>query len=185
MLRTIIAGRAGLALACAILVMPACGGGSDTPNTPTPVTTPPPPPPAPTVVRQGAGPIPAETVGFVDFTTTLPGRLDVTVDWTFATNDVDIFIVRGSCTDDQLRNDTCPFLAMATSETAKPERLSVPNAAAGLYTLYVANFGSSDESVAFQAVLTPNASNLSAAQSASTAARVELKGPVLGIRELR
>ena len=80
---------------------------------------------------------------------------------------------------------TCNFLAFSVSATAKPERLSVPNAPAGTYTLYAANFGPGDESVSFQAVLTPNASNLSAAQSLGGGERAALKRAPRGLRELR
>jgi hypothetical protein len=182
-MRAKISGGAGLALACAVLLLPACGG--DGPTRPTTTTTLPPPPPAPIVVTQGAGPIAVDDVGFIEFTTGAVGRLDITVDWTFVTNDVDVFLVRGTCTDDQILNGTCSFLTFSVSATAKPERLSVPNAPAGRYTLYAANFGPGDESASFQVVLTPNASNLAAGQSLRSGERVGMKHPLRGLRELR
>jgi hypothetical protein len=183
MTRTKIGGRAALAVVCAVLLFPACG--KDSPTNVPPPTLPPAPPPAPRVVAEGAGSIPVDEVGFVQFTTDATGRLEVTVDWTFAANDIDIFLVRGSCTEDQIIAGSCPFLAFSTSVTAKPERLSVPGATAGQYTLYAANFGPGDESASFQAVLTPAAADVAAGLQAGAPGRATLKARVSGMRELR
>ena len=80
-----------------------------------------------------------------------------TADWTFATNDVDVAIARGDCTFDQFEAAQCEILAMTISTTTKPERASVPSAAVGTYTLFVANFGPTAESISYQIVLTPSA----------------------------
>jgi hypothetical protein len=72
----------------------------------------------------------------------------VTVDWTFASNNVDIFVAAGSepCTLETFNNRPC-LCGIEESLTLKPEKLTIPSLAAGAYTLYVANFGSKNESV--------------------------------------
>src|SRR5262245_44695589 len=154
MMRTF--GRAiSVALAGGAAFLSACGGGGNPPQTPT--TLPPSPPPAPRVLAQGGGPIPAMEGGGVAFNVDVVGRLAITVDWTFATNDIDLILFRGTCPEDQLQAAVCNVLSIADSETAKPEHLTLPNAAVGLYTLVAINLGPEDESAAFQVVLTPGA----------------------------
>lgn len=152
------------------LFVAACGGG-ETPTSPSspaatsaapapapPSSAPPPPPPAPVtrVIAERSGLIPVRRLATVPFTADTAGSIGVTVDWTFGTNDVDFYLTRGTdpCTADQLNTSRCPFLDVANSPTAKPERLSVPNLAAGPYTVYVGNLGPTDESFAIQITLT-------------------------------
>jgi len=178
--RTALLSRASLlcVVAGALLLVAACGGDSPTPTAPTPtpaptpapIPVPPPPSPPPTpvtsVIGEGNSSLPSSTLLYVPFNTTATGTIGVTVDWTFSTNDVDIFLVRGTnpCTIEQFNSNQCPFLAFSASVSAKPERLSVPNLAAGPYTVYIANFGATQESVSFQFTLTsvPGASVASA-----------------------
>jgi hypothetical protein len=151
-----IALAAGLSL---VLGLWGCGGSSGGPS---PIPTPVPTPTPPVVVSQGGGPIEA---GFIvmaqPIVTTAAGRLDVTVDWTFASNDIDVLIARGACSFDQFDNGQCNIAAFSISTTAKPERISVSGAAAGLYTLFVENFGPGDDSASYQVVLSPGASSAS------------------------
>ena len=157
-------------LVVATLALGLSGCGSDKVPT-TPTSTPTPPPAAVTrVVSQGNDSLESGFLGWVVFTTTTAGTLGVEVNWTFTTNDVDIFLARGNdpCTDETFGNGTCPFIATEESSSMKPEKLSVPNLAAGTYTLYIANFGDTDESVAWQATLTStSASSVSSATTAS------------------
>ncbi len=90
------------------------------------------------------------------FTTTATGTIGVTIDWTFATNDIDIYLTRGTnlCSIDQFNNDECQFLGRTTGVSTKPETLSVSNLTAGPYTLYIVNWGSTDDSVGYQITLT-------------------------------
>ncbi len=90
------------------------------------------------------------------FTTTATGTLDVTVDWTFASNDVDIYLTQGeqACTIAQFNARQYEFLASSESFTAKPEKVSAPGAAAGPYRLYIGNRGPTQEAVSYQVVLT-------------------------------
>lgn len=154
----------------------ACGGGSS-PTTPTPTPTPVPTPPPPQVVAQGSDTLEAEFTGRLAFTTTRAGMLEATVDWTYATNDVDVALVQGDCSFEQAVAQQCTVLAFSVSTTAKPEKITASNAAAGTYTLFIENTGPGDESVAFQVVLTPT----TAAAPPSASARAE-SGTALGLK---
>jgi hypothetical protein len=125
------------------------------------------------VVSQGSGSLPVRTLAIIPLITTLPGTLDVTVDWTFASNNVDVYLARGSCSFEQFVATQCQVLSTSESATAKPEKLRVPGTTAGTYTLLVGNRGPADESVAYQVVLTP-----SAASAGSVAARTRMAEPV-------
>ena len=94
----------------------------------------------------------------------------MTTDWTFAVNDIDIFLAAGTnpCSVDQFNNQECQFLGSAKSETTKPETQRVPNLAAGPYTLYMVNWGDTDDSVGYQVTLTsPSGASASPAPSTS------------------
>ncbi len=165
---------ARLTIALAALVLPSCGTKETCSSNPAGATCTPPPTTAPAavtrIVSQGNDSLESGFLGWVVFTTTTAGTLGVEVNWTFTTNDVDIFLARGNdpCTDETFGNGTCPFIATEESSSMKPEKLSVPNLAAGTYTLYIANFGDTDESVAWQATLTStSASSVSSATTAS------------------
>jgi uncharacterized protein YfaP (DUF2135 family) len=170
-----------LVLAAAVLLAPACG--SDGPTTP-PATVP--PAPTTTVVAQGSGAVPFAELRSVQFTTAASGRLEVVVDWTFASNDVDMVLVKGTCTDAEIFDGRCDAKALATAEsaTAKPERLSAAGTTAGTYTLYVANFGPGDESISYQVLLAAGAASASArVESARSVART--KPPVRRVSRLQ
>jgi len=107
-----------------------------------------------TAVRQTGG---ADFVT-VNITTTVAGMLEATVEWTLASNDLDVYFLRGTCNPSQALAGTCgtPF-AQSESVTAKPERLSATGLAAGNYTLVISsNLGNSAESGTFQVFLTPS-----------------------------
>jgi len=152
--RTRIPRLAGVALAASLA---ACGGGTTDP-TPIPTPTPAPTPKPPYVVSQlTAVTLEAEYVGWLPFTTTERGALDVTVDWTYAANDLDVYLGQGSCDGDSFDTPQCPLVAYSESSTAKPEKVHFDNAVAGTYTIFVGNAGPGDEAVSFQVVLTPSA----------------------------
>jgi hypothetical protein len=145
------------------LVLPGCGGGSGptTPSTPTPA-----PVPVRTTVVQGVGTLAAPEAngnthfGTVPFTTSSAGTVEATVDWTFPTNTVWMFIAMGSCSGQQFANVACPdgpgcpcqFATGSEASAPKPRVLTVSNAAAGPYTLIVWNLGPREESVSYQVV---------------------------------
>jgi hypothetical protein len=80
---------------------------------------------------------------------------------------------------------TCAFVATEESPTLKPERLTVPNLAAGTYTLYVANFGDTDESVAWQVTLTSTSASSASSATTANVRRGAAKGRLNRIHELR
>jgi hypothetical protein len=163
-----------------------CGGSGGGPTTagsppPTPV-----PQPVTSLISQGSSPLGPSTVAPVPFTTTSLGTLDITVDWTFASNDVDIFLARGTnpCSLETFNDRSCGFIATEESTTMKPSRLRAANIAPGAYSLYVANFGDGDESVAWQVVLT-TVSGSSLPSAASSQDRATAKRPAIRIAEPR
>jgi hypothetical protein len=166
--------RRGLTIAGGLLLVAglfACGGsGNDCGKNPTgpgcipPVTVPPTTLPPPAVVSQGATTLAVDFALRVPFTTTQAGRLDVTADWTFVTNDVDVYLMRGNCTFDQFNAAACDVATFSVSETAKPEKVRLTGAAAGSYTLFIGNVGPTDEAVSYQVVLAPGASSASASR---------------------
>ena len=125
-------------------------------STPAPTPTPTPTPGGTDVIGEGGGSIGVRRLRPFPFTTTATGTIGVTVDWTFATNDVDIYLARGTnpCTVERFNADTCSFLGFSTSMSVKPETLSVPSLAAGPYTTYVGNRGPTPESIRYQVTLT-------------------------------
>ncbi len=140
-------------LAAGLLLFPGCGGSSS-PTAPPATTLA--PAPVTTVLDQGS----QSDVGvnilytFAPFTTTATGTLDVTVDWTFAQNNIQVYLAQGQCTLDQVNQKTCVFAGFSESATAKPEKLHLTNLAAGTYSLMVGNRGPSVESFSFQIVFT-------------------------------
>jgi hypothetical protein len=174
-------------LVVAAIALGLSGCGSDkNPTNPTPTPTPT-PAPVTRVVSQGSDTLESETLGAVVFTTTASGTVGVEVNWTFATNDVDIYLARGNdpCTEETFNNRSCGFIATEESPSLKPERLTVPNLAAGTYTLYVANFGDTDESVAWQVTLTSTSASSVSSATTATVRRGAAKGTLNRILELR
>jgi hypothetical protein len=153
-----MAKRVSRVVAClALAALSGCGGGSNpTGPTPTPVPTPR-PTPVTTTVRQGTftGLEPNMFLG-VPLTVNFSGEVQAIVDWTFETNDLDIAISPGTFTCFNAAGlfdpSLCQFVAISAG-VAKPERISA-QLAAGQYTLYVENAGSSSESLSFQVLLT-------------------------------
>lgn len=163
-----------LAVGLAIVVTLGSCDGDDGPNCTAnpsapgcqPSPSPSPTPGQPVVLDRGEGQLPALVALFRTVATTQVGAIEVVVDWTFGTNDVDILLARGGCTLDQLVAMQCTVIGTAESATAKPERLRAANQPAGSYTVVVVNFGPDDESIAYQVVFTPGASAAGAADGA-------------------
>jgi hypothetical protein len=174
-------------LVVATIALGLSGCGSDTVGPPPPPTPPPPPAQVTRVVSQGSGSLPAHFIGPVVFTTTTAGTVGIEVNWTFATNDVDIFVTRGSdpCTLQTFNDRSCGFIATEESVSMKPEKLTVAGLAAGTYTLYIANFGDTDESVAYQVTLTSASAGSGPSATTATVRRGAAKGTLNGILEPR
>jgi len=166
-----VASRGGVVVLAAVLS--ACGDvpNSPTPN-PTPTPTPAPTPIPPQVVAERTGfSLEAGWIGWLAFPTSQAGTLEATVDWTYASNNLDVYLVKGECNYDQLYAGLCETLASSDSETAKPDKVRLENAAAGTYTIFVDNLGPGDESLSFQVVLTPGAAASATSRSPSIRVR--------------
>jgi hypothetical protein len=176
--------RALVAAVLAFVVVSGCGGNGTPggPSSPPPTPT---PPPTTNVIMEGSSTLGASTVAPVVFTTVSAGTLELIVDWTFAANDVDIFLARGDspCTLETFNDRSCGFVATEESFTMKPERLRTTSLAAGTYSLYVANFGDIDESVSWQVLLTTAFG--SAASAPVTAGAAGHKAPLVLMGEPR
>ena len=159
--------RAALMAAVALaLVLPGCGSDSSSPNTPS--TTQPPAPVRALVVQGNFNLVSlteASNQGFLadyirhEFTTSGTGTLEVNADWTFANSQMGIAVGRGSCSFAQIdaalagNSAACPEAGGALA-TAKPARLTIPNLAAGTYTLVIVNVNDRTESGNYQVYLT-------------------------------
>jgi hypothetical protein len=128
-----------------------CGGSSPT-NDPAPV--PAPTPCAQKVLDSGSDSLPSKYVLYYDFSVPEAGRLDVTLDWTYASNNVGVYVVTaGTCsTLEEFNARNCNFV-LRSETTAKPRKVSVANVGAGNYRWLFANFGSTDDSISYQVVL--------------------------------
>ena len=67
------------------------------------------------------------------------GTVEATVEWTFATNDVDIYVTATACTAGQVAFDLCAYKAKADSATAKPERVSFSVSPGDSYRFWIVN----------------------------------------------
>ena len=146
--------RAWLAIGtlASIATLGACGGGS--PTTPAAPATPTPAPITRTVVLQGSQAIPADWHYEWWFTTTRAGTVDITVDWTYADSTVWVRLGQGKCDEQVLQAGQCQWLIQSQVSTPKPRVLTLPNAAAGQYTLYIYSGVKQPESVSYLVGLT-------------------------------
>ena len=138
-------------LAC-IATLGGCGSGS--PTTPATPATPTPVPITRTVVLEGSQAIPADWHYEWWFTTTRAGTLDITVDWTYADSTVWVRLGQGKCDEQVLQAGQCQWLIQSQVSTPKPRVLTLPNAAAGQYTLYIYNGVKQPETVSYLVGLT-------------------------------
>jgi hypothetical protein len=147
----------------------ACGG--DGPTNVTPPPPPPPTPPPPVVVSQIQGfALRAGFASFANFSTTSTGTLEATVDWTFATNDLDVYLTPSTCTFAQLAANQCTMIAFSESETAKPEKARATNVAPGNYIIWIHNVGPADDTLSYQVVFSGNATGAGGVSAASQSA---------------
>jgi hypothetical protein len=108
-----------------------------------------------TNVFQDSGKILAGMVAYDDFSVPDSGRLDVTLDWTFASSQIGFYVVpANTCTTiEEFNARSCNFLIRSEPSATKPRKISTPNFTAGNYRWLIANFSEQDESVSFQVVL--------------------------------
>ncbi len=125
-----------------------------------------------TVIDSGGGSAKTKTLYYKDFSFPDVGRLDMTVDWTFATSPIGVYVVpANTCTLDQFNARNCNFLLQSEPSSAKPRKVSVSNLAAGNYRWIIANFSANDESFSYQVVITKGICPASAGAPPSVAAR--------------
>lgn len=166
----------------AVSIQPGCGGNSGV-TTPTAVPTPTPPPAPVTrnILEGSLSGLGVRVLGLIPFTTTATGTIEAHVDWTFPESTIYVYISRGMCTVEQVNAGQCQFLAVSETTTPKPRVVSVPNAPAGSYSLYVGNLGPKVESVSYQVLLT----TLGGASVEGLPAPVEAQHAGEFVREIR
>src|SRR5262245_5861913 len=97
------------AAAILALALGGCGGGGS--STPTVIPTPTPVPCTRTTLFSNSGAVPARTLVFNEFAVSSNGRLDMTLDWTFAASQMGLYLVPAStCSGDEFNARTCNFL---------------------------------------------------------------------------
>lgn len=108
-----------------------------------------------TVDERGWALAPLEFVAVdIRITGTGNGTLDATVEWTFVSDDVDLYVTATGCTPEMFGSDLCAFKAKADSSTTKPERVSFSVSSGDNYRFWIVNFGPQSESGTFSAYLT-------------------------------
>lgn len=152
----------GLRLACAFALMiglPACGGGGDVTG-PGPTATPTPAPTTTVIFQEAFPPLGAGDGVSTDFNIPNAGTVRATMDWTFATNNMALFIFAGTtCTDLQgfFNNGAaagCTVLGQHTTRGLKPGVFTFNVTAAQTVRVLVVNLGPTGESGVVQVTLT-------------------------------
>lgn len=174
--------RRPFALASAValaLLLGACGGdnGSDCTRNPTAAGC---PCNQTSVFGPAQGSIPASVVDVESFTTTSTGRVDVSLDWTFADSPIGVYVVQGSCNLDQFNARACNFLIRSEPPGAKPRKVSASNVAAGGYQLLIANFADVRESFSSQIFLSTGSCAPFAGSAPGGTALAQARGQAAG-----
>ena len=134
------------------LVVPSCGGGG--PNTITGGSG----QPKRSVVDERSWALePLETLAVdINITGGFGGSatLDAAVEWTFASDDVDIYVTATACTLEMFGAVRCAYKTKADGGTTKPERVSFSVSGGDTYRFWIVNFGPQRESGTFVAGLT-------------------------------
>jgi hypothetical protein len=143
----------GLLLAVAL---PSCGGGGGgggggiTNSSHTPTRS---------IITQQGWTLEVEQYHGFELTFTVTGSgagtatMDATVEWTFASNDIDIYLTTTACTAEAFASLSCSYVAKADG-LSKPERITFTLTAAGTYRLWIVNFGPGRESGTLEVGLT-------------------------------
>ena len=119
----------------------------------------------------------------IGFETLVLGTLDITVDWTFASNDIDLILFQGTLAEivAACTGQSCPQQVASAFTQNKPETLTFANAPASPYLLDIINFGTTVESVSVEVLLTTTSSASSISSSGRQGAPHRV-GPALGGR---
>ena len=152
----ILRGWSAPTLACLLAAFGACSDDTPTATTPpvTTTTTTTTTLPAATLIAQGSAPILKRQVFYLDVTTPRPGRVDVTVDWSSANNQVLLWLTDRQCSSVLFERDDCTYLVKSL-EGPKPRTMFATDVAAGTYTLVIANDGPNDDQFPYRVTLTP------------------------------
>jgi hypothetical protein len=147
---------AGCAAIACLVVAAGCGSDGGSSPGPSPVAT-------TRVVTEGSFTLGAPEEDLVYFTTvtasdTATGTWRATVDWTFATNTLWMYVANGACTAEQFAAPECPsepscacqFVVRSETAGPKPRVLTVQAAAGGTRTLVIMNLGPREESGTYQ-----------------------------------
>ena len=155
------------AVACLALLF-GCGGGSGPTPQPTPAPTP--PPPRVLLERSHALPFSDEFISSsLDvFTAPSSGLLEIIVDWTHLGSTIDVLVMRGICTFEQLNANQCDVISFTRESQPKPRQIELPGEPAGDYTMVIGNLGPNDESISFQVIHHANAPTATSAREPAT-----------------
>jgi hypothetical protein len=124
------------------LGLAACGGGGGGSSPAAPTVS----QPVRSVIGQTNWTAEAGTAARVDAVFAVAGTMDVTANWTFTSNDVDIYVTSTACAVHQdLLANRCTLLARADGVSTKPERLTLA-VQQGTLRIWLANFGPTNES---------------------------------------
>lgn len=159
------AGRRALRLAgglALILTLGGCGGSGGnggcaaTPAGPGCSPTPTLLAPGQTIITRGSCALAVNGLCFFpSFTTSQKGDLEVTVDWTFPEDSIQVLVSSGSCTLDQINGDQCTYIASTPASTApKPRLVTARGMPPGTYQPIVGNRGPKTEAIAIQVIVT-------------------------------
>jgi hypothetical protein len=148
----------GLRLAAVglVITLAACGGNSPstTPTTTPATTTTTTQPPAGITLSQGNELIPNRQLFLGDVKVEQVGRLDITIEYTFADSQILFWLTDRKCTRQWFENDECDYLTKSLGGPT-PRTVTVPSVKVGTYTFFVSNDGPHDEQVKYRIVLTP------------------------------
>jgi hypothetical protein len=137
-------------LLCLLSFAPiACGGGGSTPTSPSTtspgtsstVTT--------TLPAQVFTSLASNEARYLDVQVNVTGTLEATADWTFRSDDLDIYVTSPGCigvtAEDLSAARGCAVLAKADGTLSKPEHLTM-SVTPGMLRIWVASFGPQAES---------------------------------------
>jgi len=140
--------RVGMTLLLAVLgiTFSSCGGGGSSSTGPST--------PSRTIVGTRSFSLAVLDAAFIDVSITGSGSgtLDATANWTFSSDDIDIYVTSTGCSDIFLGG--CSIQAQANSATTKPERVTLGVTAGSNYRIWVVNFGPGFETGTLEVGLT-------------------------------
>lgn len=89
-----------------------------------------------------------------DFTTPVPGTVQVRIDYLYDDSQIGVWVTDRQCTLWQFERDECSYLTKSV-EGARPRTLTATGVKAGNYSLFVSNDGPHDEQVGYRVELLP------------------------------